>query len=154
LELAELHRAGKIDPSEREGWESAKLALYRSGSFRELDAALERLAVEWPYGRSAVEVVYGYDSPLREVGDRLQEAADQAVDQLAELMPRSIRVPDRAPAGVNGTGRWANEAARQARDREIWRLHTQDGLNREQISRRIGVDRSTVSRVLGAKAAA
>jgi hypothetical protein len=151
LELAALHREGLVAPGEREAWELAKQALYRSGSFAELDKALARLERESAYDRAALEVVYGYDSPLRTVGSALQTRADAAVGMVAGWMPVVIRVPERVEPTCSGTGRWANGDAQRRRDREIWRLHTVDGLNREQIARRLGLDRSTVSRVLAPK---
>jgi hypothetical protein len=149
LELADKHRKGEIDPREKEAWEAAKDSLYRTGSFRELDIALTVLHLESPYDRAALEVVYGYDSPLRTVGPDLQKRADAAVSDVARLMPDPILVPtESTKSTAKGSGRWANGAAQQKRDREILRLHFEDGLNVAQISRRLGMPRMTVSDVL------
>lgn len=153
LELADKHRRGEIDRSEKEPWERAKEALERSGSFGALREALAGLRRSSEFDYAAVRVVYGGDAELREVGAALQARADAAVVWLAARMPARIEVPTQAVVAASGTGRWANPCAQRDRDREIWRLHTVEGLNREQIGRRLGVDRSTVSRVLAAKAA-
>jgi hypothetical protein len=153
LEIEALHRAGLVAADEREEWERLDAEMRRDGSFDELDRALLLLERVDAYSRAAVEVVYGYDSPLRLVGKDLQAAADRGVERVAGWMPDPIRVPERAE-GSAVRGRWANASARSVRDREIWRLHEVDGLNREQIARRLGIDRSTVSRVLASKVAA
>jgi hypothetical protein len=151
LEREALHREGLVDPAEQTALEWAKRDLWRRGSFAELEVALRVLGRRSAYDRAALEVVYGYDSPLRTVGPELQKRADLAVALVARLMPEEIEAPKARPV-VNGTGRHANGWAQRERDREIWRLHTVDRLSREQIARRMGIDRSTVSRVLAPKA--
>ena len=147
LELAEMHRQSSYSDSETEPWERAKAALYASGSFAELDRALLLLERRSPEERTVLEVVYGYDGPLRRIGKEHQEQADRAVVAVAALMPGRIRVPIREGT-VAGTGRWANGHAQQKRNREIWRLYIQDGLNRAQIARKLGIARETVRDVL------
>ena len=137
LELAELHRRGLVAAGERLGWEQAKRVLYASGSFAELDTAVNTLPVPL---RATLEAVYGPDSHIRRIGPRIHERASYAVSRVAARMPDPIRVPGEDAVSPYQHG---------SRDREIMRLRFVDGLNRAQIARRLGVDRSTVSRVLG-----
>jgi hypothetical protein len=136
LELAELHREGRVSPSEKEDWERAKAGLWRSGSFAELETALRVLGHRSRYDRAAVEVVYGFDSPLRQVGPALQQRADRGVAALARLMPATIRVP----------------AAELRRDDEI-RVLARRGMTQAKIAERFGLSQQAVSKILRREAA-
>jgi hypothetical protein len=158
VELEELHRAGLVAPSERLGWERAKEVLWRQGSFAELEKALSALRRVSEYDWAAVNVVYGYDAPLRRVGPLLQERADAAVALLARLMPDPIRVPSVGELDVArralGNGRApAHARARSARDEEVRRLKGQ-GLGQAAIGRKTGLSQSAVSRILSREEAA
>lgn len=82
---------GKSDPNESYAWEKARERQYRSGSYRELELALENLRgseplvwefLMWIYGELEVEM--DRYSTVRE---------DFAIGQLSKLMPKQINIP-------------------------------------------------------------
>lgn len=148
--LAEL-REGRLDPRERESWESAKEALWRSGSFGELERWLSVLERRRPVLRAAVEAVYGVDSELREVGPALSELARRGVSWVGRRMPREILVPERdelarVRALRNGKSK-AHADARAARNAEI-RRQRGAGWTISEICRAHGLGRSRVFEIL------
>lgn len=75
-------------------WERDRERHYRNGSYRELEAALEWLAGKHPAARALVGWVYesGADR-LGVLHPSVLDAAEAAVDVLADRMPEEIRVP-------------------------------------------------------------
>lgn len=155
----ELHRRGQVGRRELEAWEAAKLALYRSGSYAELDNALARLELRDRRARAVIEVVFGADSSLRVVQNGLREQARNAIGRLCELMPDELLVPvwldpeqcARAQKEAIWHGKQAaHQILRMEREKMIRDLRA-EGKSVEVIAERVGLSRQWVSRILSGK---
>lgn len=82
---------GRADPNEKYGWERARERQYASGSYRELELALEVLRDREPLVWEFLMWIYG---PLEVEMDRYSTVReDFAIGQLSKLMPRQINIP-------------------------------------------------------------
>lgn len=82
-------RESRIDPKEKYGWERGRERRDRSGSYRELELVLEKMAQEWPEGRTLVARVY--ESGMLDSNTGLLQRF--ALFWIERNMPKVIRIP-------------------------------------------------------------
>lgn len=133
LEAEELARQGRYE-GEQFGWERARVARDRTGSYVELERALEEL----PQGSGRFLTLY-YEGVI--CGPTADEVEAILVRDIERRMPRNIRIPD-----------WAY-------DEETMRLVAQvkemgKHLDAGEIGYRLGMSTRRVKELLGRKVAA
>lgn len=166
LEQDEQIRKGKeapLDPLTRAVELRDRLA--RHGSYRELDAALERLRLEHEGAyRVALSVAY---SPFGEEPiEPVRRVVLSACELLAEWMPERIRVPAGVPVWTRqeleqhanvmrerATWRGRKDPLARARRDDTIRRLAAEGLGVADLADRVGVHRRTIERVLNTREA-
>lgn len=137
----------------------AKDYLYRTGSFRRLEAALLLLAATYPLRHEAVRVFV--IEAQAEPTPRVRVNLDQTVDWLAERLPRPILLPADAVREVEAWKRSLQDgrtprhtALRAARDLEIGVLATEHRWTQRRIAEHYALTQPTVSKILDRAAVA
>jgi len=120
------------------GWERARAAHERRGSYRELRRSLEELHGERPGWHRLVLAKLVYQEP------RLYtETAELAVALGVGWIAREMRGPVRVP-------HWVMERARADAARDSILVLSRDGMSPAQIASRLGMSRKSVKRRLRA----
>lgn len=121
------------------GWERARAAHDRRGSYRELRRSLERLADARPGWHRLVLAKLVYHEP-RVFTPTAETAIELGVGWLALEMRGPIRVPP-----------WVMERDRAERNRDTIEALAQGGLSPSQIAKHMGMSRKAVKRRLRAR---
>lgn len=131
----------------------AKDYLYRTGSFRRLEAALLLLAATYPLRHEAVRVFV--IEAQAEPSPRVRVNLDQTVDWLAERLPRPILLPADAVREVEAWKRSLEDGRtpkhrmlRVARDLEIHDLATAHGWSQRRIAEHYALSQTGVVKIL------
>lgn len=136
-------------------WEADRRRYHQAGSYSALERALERLRDNLPDLYSLTMRVLVYATTPRT--DQMAGPLGQAIDYLSKRMPPEIKVPKwvgAEPVKVErdwprGGDQTKPSAQRVERNAKIIRL-AQEGTDRADIAREVGVSAATVSRVLAA----
>lgn len=116
------------------GWERARAAHDRRGSYRELRRSLERLADARPHWHRLVLAKLVYHEPRL-----FTPSAELAVDLGVVWTALDMRGPVRVP-------HWVMERERADRTRDTVALLAHDGLSPAQIAARLGMSKKAVKR--------
>lgn len=129
-----------------------KQALFRTGSYPELERLLDQLEYRYPVAHRLVDRVYVHPLDRLQLTARAQARVGAVVVWLADRMPTTIRVPDRDERAWKRALQHGHlpqhTAARQARDQEI-RARVMAGQPVGEVAASFGLSRQWVHQLVG-----